>query len=674
MNTRVVAVLVPALLVGGYAGAQQSTDSPEYVRDEAVRASMFVPLDLPTPSEVRLGSGAPGPAYWQQRCDYVIDATLDAEKRAISATARITYTNNSPHTLDYIWMSLEQNLFNKQSEGARMTLPGGRFGNRDGFEGGYKVGAVRLEKMSWRESSFSPVRSTRFEARDAELKIYDTLAKLDLPTPMAPGATLEFSISWSFNIPPYGSDRLGIYDAEQGPVFQVAQWFPSVCVYDDVHGWNTLQYLGAGEFYTDFGDYTINLTVPHDHIAVCTGELMNPQDVLTSEQQQRLAQAKRSRETVTIIGADEVGTPASRPAGDSPLTWKFRAKDVRTVAWTSSPAFIWDAASAKKTEHQTLVQSVYPREAEKIWKDSTDMLCFSIESYTKWLEYPYPTATNVNGVVGGMEYPMIIFCRNRTDSRGLFGVTTHEIGHNWFPMIVSSDERRNVWMDEGFNTFINHYSQFERYGEGSSRGSARNYAKDMIERDPHAPTVRPDLYAPGALGRLGYAKPAAGLVLLRERIMGAERFDDAFRTYVERWAFKHPMPADFFRTMSDASGMELDWFFRGWFYSKGVLDQTVDLVEYEAAREGERARDAYTSIFFANKGELVMPVEYEVEFDDGSKERFTLPVEIWAAGDRWETRIVHAGGDTRRVTRVTVDPDAAFPDVFPDNNEWKAGG
>ena len=307
MNTRVLAVLVPALSLGGYAGAQQTADSPKYVRDEAVRASMFVPLDLPTPSEVRLGSGAPGPAYWQQRCDYVIDATLDAEKRAISATARITYTNNSPHTLDYIWMSLEQNLFNQQSEGARMTLPGGRFGNRDAFEGGYKVGAVRLEKMSWRESSFSPVRSTRFEARDAELKIYDTLAKLDLPTPMAPGATLEFSISWSFNIPPYGSDRLGIYDAEQGPVFQVAQWFPSVCVYDDVHGWNTLQYLGAGEFYTDFGDYTVNLTLPHDHIAVCTGELMNPQDVLTSEQQQRLAQAKRSRETVTIIGADEVG-------------------------------------------------------------------------------------------------------------------------------------------------------------------------------------------------------------------------------------------------------------------------------------------------------------------------------------------------------------------------------
>ncbi|RMH25671.1 MAG: M1 family peptidase [Planctomycetota bacterium] len=606
--------------------------------------SIFRALDLPTPTLARLGSGAPGPAHWAQRADYRIDATLDAENRTITATAHVTYTNNAPEPLTYLWLNLEQNLFNDDSIGGRLTRGVERFGNRDGFQGGYDIDSIT------------------HNGEPLELTVYDTLGRVELPEPIAPaGGVFEFDIAWSFPVPPYGSDRLAIEEVEQGTVFEIAQWFPAVAKYDDVHGWNTLPYIGQGEFYTDFGDYDVSITAPRDHIVVATGELANPSEVLTEEQMTRLAQARTGPETVVIRGADEVGDPASRPAGDGPLTWRFHAENVRTFAWASSDAFIWDAAQASTG---TLIQSVYPKEGLPLWEHSTEYLRFSVEHYSeKWFGYPWPVATNVNGRVGGMEYPMIIFCRNRTSEQGLFGVTTHEIGHNWFPMTVSTDERRHAWMDEGFNTFINYYA-FKEYfpDEPPRRGDPARFARFMTV-DGQQPVETPaDYLDRRLLGALEYAKTSAGLVLLREQILGPERFDRAFREYIRRWAFKSPRPADFFRSMEDSAGADLAWFWRGWFLETGALDQAVTRVK--------QAGDGDASITFRNLGRLVMPVVYDVVFEDGSAERRRLPVQAWATTDEWTVTLTPG----RRVREVVIDPDEAFPDIDRSNNRARRHG
>jgi len=615
--------------------------------------TIFSPLDLPTPSQTRLASGAPGPDYWQQRVDFKIQASLDPDERSVHGVETVTYHNNSPDTLDYLWLNLEQNLFRKDSIGARMTRPNGRFGNRDGFEGGDEIDYVRT-----------------LDHEALHLAVYDTVGRLDLPHPLGPGESFSFEVSWSFKIPPYGSDRLGMEDADQGTVFEIAQWFPSVCVYDDVHGWNTLPYLGAGEFYTNFGDYDVELTAPRDHIVVATGVLENAYDVLTAEQVQRLDQARHSEETVVIRGPDEVDDPATRPPGEGPLTWHFVAQNVRTFAWASSKAFIWDAAFLDSTgpvgpdgtPGGTLVQSVYPKEARPLWEKSTQMLRFSIDHYSKrWFPFPYPVAINVSGRVGGMEYPMIIFCRGRSSERGLYGVTTHEIGHNWFPMVVNTDERRHVWMDEGFNTFVNHYSVQDYFGKDQGNRTGSRYAVGRLTRPNQQPIVtEPDRMYGRSLGFLGYRKPGSGLRLLREQILGPERFDAAFRAYIRRWAFKSPRPADFFRTIEDAAGMDLAWFWRGWFLETGALDQAVETVT-----QPEQSDSALVT--FQNKDALVMPVDYRVTFDDGQSVDLRLPVQVWASTNRWTTRVKAEG---RRIVKVEIDPDGNFPDVDRANNVW----
>lgn len=647
-------------LWGGLAWGQEG--SPERVRDRLAgpttdasfrAADRFAPLDWPAPSERRLASGAPGPAYWENRTDYRIDATLDAEARSVSATATITYHNHSPHELGYLWLHLEQNLFREDSVGALSKEPGSRFGYREGFEGGYDIAFVRAGGES------------------LPLQVYDTLGRIDLAEPLAPGETFEFEIGWSFNIPPFGADRMGLEDVEQGTIFQLAQWFPAVAAYDDVHGWNALGYLGQGEFYTDFGDYDVRITAPRSHVVVSTGMLHNQAEVLTETAQRRYATALASDEAVAIRGPEEVGDASAWPAGEGPLTWRFTARDVRTFAWASSDAFIWEGAgltvrgSALAPDGRVFVQAVYPKEALPLWADAVEMGRHSVDFHSRmWHPYPYPVAINVNGVVGGMEYPGIVFCRNRTSERGLYGVTDHEFGHAWFPMMVNTDERRHAWMDEGFNSFMNIYSRADYFGQtppGDGRGSPRRVIERQSLPNQQPILTRPDGVWRGRLGYLAYGKPAAALWQLRENVLGHERFDRAFREYIRRWAFKRPQPEDFFRTIEDVAGADLAWFWRGWFSSTATLDQAVVGVEHEA--DG-----SWVYVDLENRGGKVMPVDLEVEYADGSTERRRLPVEIWTTTDAW-TAGWNPGG--REVVRVELDPDGMLPDMERENNVWE---
>lgn len=616
--------------------------------------SVFTQLDLPDPTPWRLADGNPGPEYWQQQVDYSIRAELDAENESIHGRATITYTNNSPQKLDFLWLHLEQNLFKAGSLAELSSVPGARFSNRSDFKGGMEIKSIRTEA-----------------GRDIPFSVYDTMARLDIAQPIAAkprgegqGAKFTFNVEWTFRIPEYGVDRMGIEPFEQGRVFQIAQWFPAVAVYDDVNGWNTLPYLGQGEFYTNFGTYDVAIQVPRSHIVAATGVLKNPEEVLTPTQRERLEKARTSVERVVIRSAEEIADPASRPAGDGPLTWRFHAEKVRTFAFTSSPAFVWDAA-AVNGQSKTLVQSVYPKEASQVWSKSTDMLRFAIEGYNKrWFEYPYPSATNVFGNVGGMEYPMIIFCGDRNSEPGLFGVTTHEIGHNWFPMIVNTDERRHAWMDEGFNTFINIFSEADRFHDGKVERNGRDAAHLVSPGLPPMDTP-PDQLGPGLLSSLEYAKTAVALYLLREEVMGPERFDRAFKEYIRRWSFKSPRPADFYRTMENVAGMDLSWFWRGWVTEARTLDQGVSAVEQRAV---EGKYDSAT-ITFDNIGTMVMPVRFRATFDDGSTYDARLPVQIWYWTNHWKTDIQTNG---KKVVKVVVDPENALPDTDPRNNAWTA--
>ena len=641
------------------AGARPADDAA-FRRPASIDAkTIFSELDLPTPTTVRTAAGTPGPDYWQQRADYDIDARLDEKEQTLYGRERITYTNNSPQDLPFLWLHLEQNLYRPDSIASRMREAEGRFGNRNPFEGGLKIRAMKADGV------------------DVELRAYDTVGRIDLEKPVAArGGKITLDIEWSFLIPQYGSDRMGIQQVEQGLIYQIAQWFPAMCVFDDVHGWNTLPYLGQGEFYTNYGDYDVKLTVPRNHIVAATGVLQNPREVLTPDQVARLAAALVSEETVVIRSAEEVGRNESRPAGDGPLTWRFVARDVRTFAWTSSAAFIWDASGiaergkspadsepGREPPKGTLVQSVYPKEALPLWSRSTEMLRFSIEHYGKmWYRYPYPVATNANGLCGGMEYPMLIFCSERKDEHGLYGVTTHEIGHNWFPMIVNTDERRHAWMDEGFNTFINYYSNRAFFPDSKGgRGTAADFV-DFARQPNQQPVDTPaDRIYDGRLGGLEYGKTAAGLVLLREHILGAARFDPAFREYIKAWAFKSPRPSDFYRCIENGAGADLAWFWRGWFLSTGTLDQAVSSV-----RAGKNGWE----LDFANRGELVMPLRYRLTYSDRTTEDHDVPVEAWFTRNAFTANLPATPG--RTIMHVEVDPDGVFPDVDRANNTWPA--
>jgi len=628
--------------------AQQNATSPLPPTNQA----LFAQLKLPTPTEARTGGGEPGPGYWQQRADYDIQVTLDPAADRVTGQEVIHYTNRSPEPLDHIWIQLDQNLFAEGSRGS-LVYGGGR------WRGSFPGGGLSLETVELRADGTST---------PARYVVDGTRMRIDLPSPVPPeGGQADLALAWSFLVPEYGADRMGRYQGKDGWVFEVAQWYPRVAVYDDVDGWNTLPYLGQGEFYLEYGDFDVAITVPRELIVVATGELQNPAEVLTADQRRRLDQARQSGQTVSILAPGEVGDRSTRPSGSGDLTWRFHAENVRDFTWAASKAFIWDATSWE----DVLIMSVYPREGlgtkeEPGWEEATAYARHTISYYSdQWFRYPYPVAINVAGVVGGMEYPMIVFCSVDARDHGLFGVTDHELGHTWFPMIVGSDERRWAWMDEGFNTFINHYSNLAFYGD-SALADLRTRPDYIVSRElsPIADQVimtYPDDLRPDGLGFLAYRKPGFGLVMLREVILGPETFDAAFKEYIRRWAYKHPKPADFFRTMEEVSGADLDWFWRGWFETTDLLDQAVDSVQVDS--RGSR-------VYLSNRQGLVMPVPLEMTFADGATRRTQLPVEIWATRDGYTLEV-----PDRSVVRISLDPDAQLPDVDRTNNAWgKAGG
>ena len=623
--------------------AQAPTSLPPTNQD------VFAPLPLPAPSSIRTAAGEPGPDYWQQRADYRIQVALEPESHRIRGSEVITYTNNSPDALDELWIQLEQNLFRPGSRGSFVNS-GTRW--RGAFEGG-GVDLTRVEVVQGGKT------------RRPNYFVDDTRMRLALDEPIAPrGGKIEIRIDWTFVVPEYGADRLGRFQSVDGWVYELAQWYPRMYVYDDVHGWNPMPYLGQGEFYLEYGDFDVEITVPRDFIVVATGELQNPGDVLTPTQRERLERARKSAETVHIVSPDEVGSPESRPRGRGPLTWRFRATNVRDFAWAASRAFIWDAASWDGI----LLMSAYPREGlgtpeQPGWEMSTQYVRHSIQHYSEtWARYPYPVAINVAGVVGGMEYPGIVFCSVNARGQGLFGVTDHEFGHTWFPMLVGSDERRYPWMDEGLNTLLNHYSNLAYYGEGAQRvrGTSPDYAVQQMLLPTHDQPVMTyaDQIRREGLGFMAYRKPGFALILLREVVLGPERFDAAMKEYIRRWTNKHPQPADFFRTIENVSGEDLSWFWRGWFYSTELLDQAVDSVT---------VGDGVTLVHLSNREGLVMPVMLEVEYAGGLTERHRLPVEIWFRADSYAFELP----GVREVVRVTVDPDRKLPDVRRENDTWR---
>jgi Peptidase family M1 domain len=617
-------------------------------------------------NEFRAADGAPGPKYFSNRADYQLAATLNDETNQITGSEILTYTNNSPQKLDFLWMLLDQNLFRQDSRGSAIVPLVGNppqqqsrnWGRGQVFDAGDKVKSVKL-------------LNAKGAATELKFLVTDTRMEVFLPSDIAAnGGQVKLKIEWSFISPDYGSDRMGILgtkDSKNGKIFTIAQWYPRMCVYDDVMGWNTQPYTGPGEFYLEYGDFDLTITAPANHIVVASGELLNPMEVYTPEQQKRWAQAKESEKTVVIRSAAEVTEASSRPAGKKTLTWHFKIKNARDASWGSSAAFIIDAAKMDlPSGRKAMAISAYPVESDgnDAWGRSTEYIKKSIEYNSKqWFEFPYPNATAVAGIVGGMEYPGIVFCGFRAKGRSLWGVNDHEFGHTWFPMIVGSNERLYGWMDEGFNTFINTLSTYD-FNNGEYRGKPADLHRQAAGFTHVG--LEPMLSQPANLkerntGTLLYSKPGAGLTMLREQILGPERFDFAFRTYIKRWAYKHPTPDDFFRTMENAGGESLQWFWRGWFLNNWQLDVAVRDVKYT---DNDPTKGAIITI--DNLQKMVMPVILEIKTVSGKVDRVKLPVEIWERNVSFSFKYP----STEEIQSVTYDPDKVFPDINPDNNVW----
>ncbi len=599
----------------------------------------------------RSASGKPNVGYWQNKADYQIAVTLDDSTHTLVGNITLTYTNNSPETLDFIWMQMEQNRFTEDSRGTLTTpIQGNRY-NGD-TDGGFQI--TNLQAKAGSKGSVS----TRHIDSDTRMQVWfnEPIA--------AKGGTATVSMDFSFKVPVAGMDRMGRLEVEDGWIYAFAQWYPKVAVFDDIEGWNVEPYLGAGEFYLEYGNFDYKVTVPYDHIVVGSGELLNPKEVLSKELQDRYAKAKDSDTTMMMITAEELGnTELTRPKQEGTVTWHFAIENSRDAAFATSRAFIWDAAKINlPSGKKILAQSVYPKESsgQEAWSRSTEYTKASIEHYSSmWFEFPYATATNVAADIGGMEYPGLNFCSYNSKGEGLWGVTDHEFGHNWFPMIVGTNERRYAWMDEGFNSFINHYST-QAFNEGeypSNLNETRRYLNFFTSETREGIDTYPDVVNVGNLGMLAYNKPAMGLLMLREYILGHERFDNAFKSYIKTWAYKHPQPTDFFNHMENVAGENLSWFWQGWFYGTGNIDLGVSAVIPYAGN--------YV-VVLANKGEIPMPVLMEITFDDGTTERKMLPVEIWQRGDTWNYLLK----TDKKVTAVVIDPDKLLPDVNLGNDSW----
>jgi len=644
-----IAVVLAAILVCAPA-AQAQPKAAAYNPLET-----FAPLTLPAPATtLRDGAGRPGPAYWQNRVDYSIEARIDTAAHVLTGDETITYTNNSPDALDALWLQMDQNLYRADSRGYAMG--GGRRINPTQRTDGYIVDAV--------QAGGKPLNTV----------VSDTRMRVDLPQPLKGGAQVKLHIRYHFTIPGLFGGRMAWNTNKAGDIYDMAQWYPRLAVYDDVRGWDTLPYL-ANEFYLEYGAFDYAVTVPADMIVAGSGALTNAAEVLSPAQRARLEKAHASDRTVMIRTPEEVA--ATPPPGGATKTWRFHMDNTRDVAFTASRAFVWDAARINLPDGKTaLAQSVYPPESvgENAWSRSTEYMKDAVERFSKrWFPYPWPNAINVAGPATGMEYPGIVFDGIGDKAKTLFFISAHEIGHSWFPMIVGSDERRDAWMDEGFNTFIDVYESDDFAGGLYGPKRDGEYAPDPVGTpgeqiaklllDTEAPPIvsRADTVREKYRHPVTYFKAAYALILLREDILGPERFDPAFRRYVADWAYKHPKPSDFFRAMESAGGEDLSYFWRGFFLNNWTHDMAVTGVAYE---DGDPAKGA--SVTVENLGKLVLPATLRVTYKSGAKKDIRVPVETWMQTGKHAFVLEGAGA----IAEATVDPDRRLPDVDRANNSF----
>lgn len=632
------------------------------ISDFAQSKSQYDPAETFAPgfytnksSLIRSANGAPGHAYWQNRADYTLQAAIDTMKQQLTGYAVIHYTNKSPDSLSSLWLQLDQNTYQKGARSNYLTDQ-----QPQEFTTGYNIDEVQIQQDA-------KTTTANYIVTDARMQI-----RLVKPVAAKTG-TITIRIKYHYAIPGAFGGRTDYVKTTNGTIYEIAQWYPRMCVYDDLVGWNTLPFLGSGEFYCEYGNFDYSVTVPWNMIVAGAGELQNPNEVLTPQQIARLAAASKSDKTVIVRSAAEVTDPHSRPVQKGMLTWRFKMNNTRDVAFGASAAYIWDAARVNLPNgKKCMAMSVYPVESDgnEAWGRSTEYLKASIEHFSAtWFVYPYPTAVNEAGIAAGMEYPGILFDGINDKGKELYWVTAHEIGHNWFPMIVGSNERRNAWMDEGFNTFIDVYASdaFNKGEYAPKRDSeyapgGGNPADEIAPwlSDPKAPpmTMAADAIPEKYRHPISYFKPAFGLYLLREYILGKDRFDYAFKRYIHNWAFRHPSPEDFFHTMDNESGEDLTWFWREWFCNNWSLDQAIQQVT---------VADNTAKITIANLNKMVMPVVIQITFSNGTTQRLPLPVETWFQHTTYTLRVSVTTG----IKSITLDPDHLLPDANRQNNEWK---
>lgn len=615
----------------------------------------FAPLMLPLPNRYRSASGTPGPDYWQNRADYEIHAQLDPATKQLSASESITYTNHSPDVLTSLWLQLDQNTY--RPDARSVTADNTRHSE---FTDGLVIDALAVDYHGQTKKADYAVSDTRMQIRLSE-----ALAGF--------GGRIRIHVRYHYTIPGEFGGRTAWINTKNGEIYDVAQWYPRMAVYDDLRGWDTLPYLGQ-EFYLEYGNFDYYVTVPSDLLVAGSGVLVNPGAVLTPNQRRRLDAARASDATIMIRTTAEVASAASRSGKEQTRTWHFRMANTRDVAFSASRAFVWDAARIQLPGvGPALAMSFYPAESagEDAWGRSTEYLKHAVEEFSRrWFTYPYPAAVNVAGGVSGMEYPALVFDGMKVNGKELFTVTAHEIGHTWFPMVVGFDERRDAWMDEGFDTFIDIYESeaFSNGVYGPKRDKefapgGGNPVDEIVavlaDADAPSPMTRADIIQDKYGHPITYFKSALGLVLLREQILGPERFDWAFRRFIRAWAFKHPQPTDFFRAMESEGGEDLSWFWRGWYLNNWMLDLAVRGVTYA---DGDPAKSAQVTI--ENLDRLVMPATVHVEFKDGSSKRIRLPVDTWIQ----KTAATLYLTSSQAIVSVTIDPDHVIPDKDRTNN------
>ena len=650
--------------------------------------------ELATPNNQRTASGAPGKEYWQQKVDYVMDITLDDDKQRITGSETITYKNNSPDELPYLWVQLDQNMRAKDSKTPDISsgkipkkLPKRWYNRRfpDGtFDGGFKITSV-----------------TNVDGSDLSHTINRTMMRINLPKPLASGETFKFNISWWYNINNHrtqgGRSGFEHFPKDGNNTYKIAQFYPRMCVYDNVEGWQNDQFWGRSEWALEFGDFDVNITVPADHMLGATGVLQNRNEVFSKTELKRYNQARKTFDNPVIVRTQKEAEKLEKKRSKKTKTWKFKAKNVRDYAFATSRKFIFDAMAVDINGKTVMAESLYSKEANPLYGDhSTRATAQTLITYSKYtFDYPYHKAVSVDGQMG-MEYPQMAFNPGRPDlpdggysdrmKYRMIKVTIHEVGHNYFPMIVNSDERQWTWMDEGLNSYMEMLAELA-YDPNFpiTRGYPKNIVRYMAGDQSRIAPIMSKGDNTYSFGNNAYGKPATALWILRETIMGKELFDHAFKTYAQRWKFKHPTPADFFRTMEDASGVDLDWFWRGWFYTtdvtdigiKGVkkyytsknIDESVSFIEDDSEGLGFAKKQSkyHYEITYNKPGGLVMPIIVEFTYKDGTKERKQYPAQIWRLNDKEVTKVFTSN---KQIESIQIDPDLETADVDVSNNSF----